>query len=60
YGPSICCGVPSTSTSDGVSAMLGLLMHFFGLPRVQVVGKEKGVVALIIVVKEGQKIPVLG
>jgi hypothetical protein len=34
-------------------------MHFFGLPRVHVEGKEKGVVVLIIVVK-GQKIPVLG
>jgi hypothetical protein len=40
--------------------MLGLLMHFSGLPRVQVEGKEKGVVVRIIVVKEGQKIPVLG
>jgi hypothetical protein len=40
--------------------MIGLLMHFSGLPRVQVEGKEKGVVVRIIVVKEGQKIPVLG
>jgi hypothetical protein len=60
YGPPICWGVPSTSTSDGVSIMLGLLIHFFGLPRVQVIGKEKGVVVLIIVVKEGQKNSVLG
>jgi hypothetical protein len=39
--------------------MLSLLMHFSGLPRVQVERKEKGVVVRLIVVKEGQKIPVL-
>src|SRR5215203_2828591 len=44
YGPSICCGVPSTSTSDGVSVHALLWVA-------DDEGKEKGVAVLIIVVK---------